>query len=89
MRFFIANTSGRHESLASLMGRKPIFDRPMTYAERKRRSRELHRHRLGWPEDHPFNSEIKEWEASAFEPPRRKSAEIVPLTAELRQQKQP
>ena len=63
------------------MGRKSIFDRAMTDAERKRRPRDRHRHRVEWAEDYPFNSDLREWEESAFEPPARKSADIIPLRA--------
>ena len=59
------------------MGRRPIADRALTNAERKRRWRERHRERL-WPEDdQAILDELREWEASAFDEPRKRTAQVI------------
>jgi hypothetical protein len=55
------------EESGTEMGRRPLFDRAMTGAERKHRWRERHRHRLPWEEQAELEG-LSKWEASAFEP---------------------
>jgi hypothetical protein len=72
------------KELRNVMGRKPMFGRAMTPAERKRRWREHHRKRLPWEEEHqsaefmaafPDKASMKQKETKADE------RKVIPLSA--------